>query len=221
MLVLFGDIAQGGADTTVLAPLYTADYFGQLVTAPGRDTPTGIEVARMILDHRDNNALIGLDGTGGWAGDTQRTLELKHSIESTLVVSSHGSAGWTDDGRFKYGNIRTEMWWEFREALDPKSVYNIALPPGARVRAQLTAPHWYPRGKNMFIESKEELRKRLGTSTDEADAVIGAWHLRDDAIYSGNIVQREVPIEDRLNGREPGGVNDPNNPDNYDPLEGW
>ena len=33
-----------------------------------------------------------------------------------------------------------------------------------------------------MIESKDEIRKRLGTSTDDADAVILAWHKRDEAL---------------------------------------
>ena len=33
-----------------------------------------------------------------------------------------------------------------------------------------------------MIESKEDIYKRLGTSTDDADAVILAWHKRDEAL---------------------------------------
>ena len=33
-----------------------------------------------------------------------------------------------------------------------------------------------------MIESKDEIRKRLGASTDDADAVILAWHKRDEAL---------------------------------------
>ena len=33
-----------------------------------------------------------------------------------------------------------------------------------------------------MIESKEEIRKQLGTSTDDAEAVVLAWHNRDDAL---------------------------------------
>ena len=33
-----------------------------------------------------------------------------------------------------------------------------------------------------MIESKDEVRKRLGTSTDDADAVILAWHRRADVL---------------------------------------
>ncbi len=219
-LVLFGDVAQGGADSTVLASLYLTDYFDELVVKPGKDTPDGLAVALLVLATRRNNALIGLDGTGGWAGDTYRTLQLSHNIDAELVVSSSTEGcGWTDDGMFKFANIRTDMWWGFRGALDPKSQYDIALPPGARMRAQLTAPTWYAKGKKKFIESKQELAKRLNSSTDEADAIIGAWYLREKAFILNNIVEPELDIVDKLNGKTLA--------DRYDtepledPLKGW
>ena len=58
----------------------------------------------------------------------------------------------------------------------------IALPPDPRLAAQLAAPTWKLRGNAIVIESKDDIRKRLGTSTDDADAVILAWHKRDDAL---------------------------------------
>ena len=58
----------------------------------------------------------------------------------------------------------------------------IALPPDRRLAAQLAAPTWRLKGNAIAIESKEEIRKRLGASTDDADAVILAWHKRDDAL---------------------------------------
>lgn len=220
MLVLFGDIAQGGADSTVLAPLHLTDYFGELTVKPGRDTPDGPSVVRHLLDRRRNNALMGLDGTGGWAGDTYRTLELQHNITPELVVSSStDGCGWTEDGMYRFGNVRTDMWWGFRLALDPKSNYDVCLPPDPRLRAQLTAPVWYARGKKMYIESKEELAKRLNSSTDEADAVIGAWHLRELAFIQNNIVENPPDIIEVLNGRAPDGSGGSEEMEN--PLKGW
>jgi hypothetical protein len=219
MLVLFGDVAQGGADTTVLAPLFTADYFGELIAQPGRETPDGVAVAQMLIGAQRHGALLGLDGTGGWAGDTMRTLQRDHKIDAEMVVSSHTTGNWTPDMRYRYGNLRAEMWWGFHVALDPKSEYEIALPPSVRLRSQLTAPHWYARGKNMFVESKEELRKRIGSSTDEADAVLGAWYLRDLAMTMSKIEERATDIVEKLNGRG-GDYGNQAVPQN-DPLKDW
>ena len=81
-----------------------------------------------------------------------------------------------------YANMRSDLWWSFREALDPENREEVALPPDRRLAAQLAAPTWKLRGDAILIESKDDLRKRLGTSTDDADAVILAWHQRGSAI---------------------------------------
>ena len=47
---------------------------------------------------------------------------------------------------------------------------------------QLAAPAWKLRGNAILIESKDEIRKRLGASTDDADAAVLAWHKRADAV---------------------------------------
>ena len=83
---------------------------------------------------------------------------------------------------FSFANKRSELWWQFREALDPVTGDAIALPPDRRLAAQLAAPTWTLRGSAIVIESKEDIYKRLGTSTDDADAVVLALHRREDAL---------------------------------------
>jgi hypothetical protein len=196
-LVLFGDVAQGGADTSVLASLLETDFFEDNFAQPGRLTPTGKEVVSMVLNKRRDASLVGLDGTGGWGGSTRDLLDVLHKITAEMLISSEGSTEWTPDMRYKFGNMRSQFWWAFRLALDPKSGFEICLPPSTRILTQLTAPLFYYRGNTIFIESKDELRTRIGTSTDDADAILGAWHYRDMAIarlqtYTVDIVDRIV-----------------------------
>lgn len=196
-LVLSADIAQGGADTTVLAPLLETDFFDELTTQAGRLTPTGREVVAMLLDKRQDKSLVVLDGSGGWAGSTAVLLEDNHDIQPRLFVAGKASHNFTPEGLYKYANLRAEMWWSFRLALDPKSGYDICLPPSNRLRAQLTTPHWDPRGKELYIESKDEVRKRLsGASTDEADAILQAWQYRMEALAQREV--DEIDLIDRI-----------------------
>ncbi len=88
----------------------------------------------------------------------------------------------TGDGRFGFANCRAEWWWRFREALDPEVGDDIKLPPDTRLAAELAAPTWRLRGTDILVEEKAEIRKRLGGSTDRADAVIQAWSRRDAAL---------------------------------------
>ena len=86
------------------------------------------------------------------------------------------------DAQLEFHNMRAQLWWQFREALDPAQGEGVALPPDRRLAAQLAAPTWKLRRNAILIESTDEIRKRLGTSTDDADAVVLAWHKREDAV---------------------------------------
>lgn len=80
-------------------------------------------------------------------------------------------------GELEFSNKRSAAWWHFRELLDPAYDSQIALPPDDLLTGDLSAPR---RGKmtsagKLTIESKDEIRKRLGRSTDDGDAVVMAF----------------------------------------------
>jgi hypothetical protein len=74
-------------------------------------------------------------------------------------------------------NKRAEAWWKFREELDPDQPDGsaIALPPDPELRADLCALTWSLKARGILLESKDELRKRLGRSPGKGDAVVMAW----------------------------------------------
>jgi len=61
-----------------------------------------------------------------------------------------------------------------REALDPETGSNIALPPDPELLADLSAPKYEPTIRGVKIESKEDVQERLGRSTDKGDACVMA-----------------------------------------------
>lgn len=178
MLALGVDVAAGG-DDTVLAPLWGV-WFDNLVAkkTPGR----GPEVAGMIIETMRNNCQVTIDLTAAWGDDAKRILQ-EAGKRSSGVVFSAASSERSKDGNFGFANMRSELWWRFREALDPTGGHDVALPPDRKLAAELTAPVWTLRGDRILIEAKDEIRKRLGSSTDRADAVILAWHKRDVAVF--------------------------------------
>jgi hypothetical protein len=98
------------------------------------------------------------------------------------VVFGAGSAQRTRDNGLGFVNLRSELFWRLREALDPVTGDHVQLPPDRRLAAQLAAPTWKLRGDQILIESKDDIRARLGSSCDDADAVVLAWYKRDTAI---------------------------------------
>ena len=180
MTTLGVDVAQGGGDDTVLAALH-GTWFAPPVRRRGIDTTNGPAVAALVIEHIRDGALVVIDLTGGWGGSARDHLQaLGMRVEP--VVFSHGCRERTRDGELTFLNRRAALWWKFREALDPVQGDGIALPPDRRLAAQLAAPTWRLKGNAIAIESKEEIRKRLGASTDDADAVILAWSQREDAL---------------------------------------
>ncbi|MBA3569087.1 MAG: hypothetical protein H0W28_07030 [Pyrinomonadaceae bacterium] len=68
--------------------------------------------------------------------------------------------------------------------LRPPNNENIALPPDDELIGDLTAPHWKVTSAGKIqIESKDDIRKRLGRSTDTGDPVVMAFH--EEAEESG------------------------------------
>jgi len=69
-------------------------------------------------------------------------------------------------------NKRAELWWSFRDLLDPGNGHKVALPPDSGLFADLCAPTYSLKPGGIQIEAKEHIVKRLGRSPDKGDAVV-------------------------------------------------
>ncbi len=79
-------------------------------------------------------------------------------------------------GELGFANKRSAAWWHLRELLDPAGGHQIALPPDDLLTGDVTAPHWRMTSSGKIqVESKEEIKKRLGRSPDDGDAVVMAF----------------------------------------------
>lgn len=168
------DVAQGGADNTTLAPLY-GDWFDNLVLVPGKGTPDGRAVAGLVTQHRRGNSLVVMDCTGGWGGSAREHLQQQGVKVAAFVASAKSTARTKPRGELGFVNQRAEAWWTLREGLDPANMPEIALPPDPALKVELTAPTWRLRRDEILVESKDEIRERIGRSTDRADAIVQAW----------------------------------------------
>ena len=168
------DVARGGIDNTVIAPIY-GTWFDTLIVHPGVATPDGPTVARYVTDVLgDSSAPVYIDviGVGTSAYDA---LSAVHA--STIPVNNSSRSDAKDkSGRYGFANLRAESYWKLREALDPSSGEAIALPPSRELRVDLCAPRYKVTGGKYQLESKEDIKKRTGRSPDYGDAVVLAWY---------------------------------------------
>lgn len=186
MSCLAVDIAQGGNDTTTLVERYD-HWFSEPDQTPGRDTPTGNEVAGLILSKRRNGCTIIIDMGGGYGGATKMRLN-DNEIKVEGFKGAEKSVRRTVDQQFGFVNKRAEAYWRMREALDPSQDggSHIALPDDPELVSDLTAPTFEITANGIKILSKEKVIEKLGRSPDKGDAVVMANFAGPKLMTHGN-----------------------------------
>lgn len=163
------DPARGGADETTIATRY-GTWFDDLQCYPGESTPNGASVASMVILHRRDAAPIHVDVIG--IGSSVYDVLEENRVQVVAVNGAEKSLELDKTRQLKFYNKRAELWWAMREALDPRNRMDIALPQDPQLRADLTAVRWSLTSRGVLIESKEDLKKRIGRSPDRGDAVV-------------------------------------------------
>lgn len=170
------DVARGGKDKTVLAPRY-ANWFDWTKPYPGTSTPDGPAVAGLVmLMVRGTGAVVNIDviGVGSSPYDA-----LKQVHPKTVPMNSAEASEKTDKSKqLRFVNQRAEWWWIMREALDPETGDDLALPPDRELLADLCAPRWELKARGIQIESKDDVIKRIMRSPDKGDAVVYAHAIK-------------------------------------------
>lgn len=170
------DVARGGADQTVAAVLRGAVFFDPLHRWPGKETPTGNAVATRVVPLWQAGAAINVDAIGVGAAAVDALRQVEALAGQVYPVNVGAGTDQTDkSGTYRFRNIRAATWWLFREALDPEHGAGLVLPEDHQLLADLAAPRWEIVGGRIQVEAKEDIAKRIGRSTDSADAVILAW----------------------------------------------
>lgn len=167
-LVIGSDIAHGGDDKTVFAPR-RGSWIGKLQKHEGRRTPTGgaaCDLLQLVIG--DGIANLDVIGVGASAYDEGK----RRGMKVRPVNFAEGSDATDKSGTLRFVNVRAELYWKLREALDPVTGMNMALPPDDELEADLCAPRWVSQTNGIKIESKDEIKKRVGRSPDCGDAAV-------------------------------------------------
>jgi len=167
------DVAHGGADQTVLAPRF-GPYFGRLARFKGVDTPDGKSAAAECMRVVEDGAFVNVDAIGYGASAAERLMDKPpegYGIKAFPINVAERSEFTDRSKKYRMVNVRAEMYWRLREALDPEGDQEIALPPDSELLADLCAPKYQVTTSGIKIESKDDIRGRLGRSPDCGDAV--------------------------------------------------
>lgn len=196
------DVARGGADRTVLCKRHGV-WFDKVLAWPGLKTADGPALITRVLPHiNDMRAPVLVDvlATAG-GGAIEAFRYALPSLQVRPVNFGMGSSFKDRTGRLEMKNLRAEAYFRLREALDPASGKpTLLLPDDPELLSEICATRWKEiSGGKVQLESKDDIKERLGRSPDKADAV--AMSMLVDSNLSAWVSPE--PKGDRNREREP------------------
>jgi hypothetical protein len=182
------DVARSGDAKTVLAiraemAIVELRYFSGIDTMETAGRVKGVMIA--------NNVPSSIDIVGLGAGVYDKLREdgelVAHGLFPVAFVAGARTTFKDKTGELGFVDLRAAAWWNAREILEDDGL-QAAIPPDDILTGDLTAPKWrVMSGGRIRVESKEDIAKRLGRSTDAGDAVVMAyWHDAQRVGYGEN-----------------------------------
>lgn len=180
------DVAADGGDEFVIASI---DGMTASIKHASKHNRSAVDVAGRILEETKKAekqhlkrgiaepVTVKIDAIGvGWGVASlleEWGADGRHN--STIIAVNVAQ---TANDREQFANQRAEMWWTFRESLQPdeNDDQELALDIDQRTVMQLAAPSYRSNSSGRIqIESKADMAKRGIGSPDRAEAVLLAW----------------------------------------------
>lgn len=178
------DVAGMGRDCTVFCYRY-----GHIVRHFKKHNSGGVadhmEVAGKVVNEfrHDINSVSMIDTIGEGAGVYSRLVELGYKDKAFSCKYSEGAKDESErelsdlTGQYSFANMRAYLFWAVRDWLNPKNNQNAMIPPGSGLTEEATEIKWkFQSNGKIIIEPKEDIKKRLGRSTDEFDALANTFY---------------------------------------------
>jgi hypothetical protein len=156
-----------GHDEMIIAKRY-GRLIAPLVAHRGVAIDDGAKSAALTIAERRDDAPVHVDVIG--VGTSTYDFLRAQNIHALPINGSAKSLG--QDGILRFVNLRSELHWQMRQALDPMNPEALALPPDPKLAVDLAAPRYSMTTSGIKVESKDDIKKRLGRSPDRGDAVI-------------------------------------------------
>lgn len=169
------DVARFGKDFSVIAVIE-----GKALTYLQRYKMDTNDFADEIIHEAQSRGIpagnIAVDGVGLGAGTIDA---LKKAGLKVYEIQSGSSEVYTKDTQeYRFFNFRSQMWWVLREAIRKQEIqitFPIESDTAQKLLEDLTMPRYEIKSdKSIKIESKSDIKNRLGRSTDYGDAVVYA-----------------------------------------------
>jgi hypothetical protein len=165
----------GGGDETVIRE--RRGFWAGKEWRAHTDRPEQIAPLVMQAIRESGAATVKVDSIGigfGVIGELRNAKNRGEHNAHVIGVNVSSAASQPD----KFMNLRAELWWELGRGLSESGGWDLAGMDNADTTvAQLLEPRWDvdPKGR-IRVEPKDEIRKRLGRSPDNADALLLAFY---------------------------------------------
>lgn len=162
-----GDVARFGDDMSVLFGRQGKQAYRPVQMRHNRSN----EIAErwFAAKHRFGSEMDFIDSTGGWGSGV---VDFARLMNFNIIEVNF--SGKPIDERFF--NKRAEIWWNMCQWIKQGG----ALPPNVPgLLKELTSVNYYYQGGKLRIEDKEQIKKRIGKSPDNADALATTFALPD------------------------------------------
>jgi phage terminase large subunit len=160
------DVARFGYDSNVIFPRQGLRAYNFVEMRNAR-TPE-IAARAMLAKEKWESEVEFVDGTGGYGAGVVDSM-----LQSGANPHEVNFAERASDPR--YYNKRAEMWFRMAEWVRRGGV----LPKSPGLKKELTAPTYSFKNGKFCLESKDQIKQRLGFSPDKADALCLTFALPD------------------------------------------
>lgn len=160
------DVARFGDDRTVLFPRQGLVAFKPTEMRNARNNEIAARV--MLAKSKWHQELEFVDGTGGFGG----------GVIDNLLTAGHSPIEVQFSGKAidpRYYNKRAEMWFMMAEWIKRGG----HIPNIGELRKELVTPTYTTKDGKLLLESKDQIKARLGFSPDLADALALTFALPD------------------------------------------
>lgn len=145
---------------------------GVCMEVRARACPDANEFARMHVAPYVEGGMVaarrvGIDTVGVGVGAFNELKRLK--IRASPL--NGGESFWENFAEHEevFNNLRSQMWWQARKDLMHS---RCVAPVDQELWEDLCVVKWFTRNGKIIVESKEDLKKRLGRSPDKGDAFV-------------------------------------------------
>jgi hypothetical protein len=195
--VLGVDVAgsEDGDETVIRQALLGKDYQSARITNEWRTRSADPEaladfIVMTIQIAKPTKVTIDSIGVGwGILGSVRAHKKLPKGV---AVEGFNGASSPGD--KSQYGNARAELWWTTRLLFQNGKIDTADADNRDDLEAQLITPRYHINKGKIYIESKDDLNKRLGRSPDNADAMLYSLV----PILTGGIVKVAPPPQQSI-----------------------